>query len=66
MQTLREFREQKALTLADLGRQIGLSESQLSRIENGGRASPDTALALEKATGIPATAFIFGKAGKAA
>lgn len=39
---LRKLREQTSLTIVDLGTQVGLSKSTISRIENGERSVSDT------------------------
>jgi transcriptional regulator with XRE-family HTH domain len=55
METLRQYRKRKGLTLADLAPKIGVTEGQLSRIETTGKASLKTALAIQEETGVPAT-----------
>ena len=47
MTTLRDYRRAKGLTLTDLSVIAGVTESQLSRIERFGKASPEVALKLE-------------------
>jgi transcriptional regulator with XRE-family HTH domain len=51
--TAHALRVQRGLTIADLGRQSGLSPGMLSKIENGQvSASLDTLLALSRALGV--------------
>lgn len=40
-QKMREFRKKKSLSMADLGKTIGISESYVSLIETGKRDCPD-------------------------
>ena len=56
------YRRERALTLAGLKAalkgKVGLSESQLSRIETTGTSSLSTALKLAEATGLPVESFV--------
>jgi len=57
MTPLRAFRKKNKLTLGAVAPQIGVSESQLSRIEREGTASLDIALRLAELTAQPIEAF---------
>lgn len=72
---VREYRTKLGMTVADLGRQAGLSAGMLSKIENGVTSpSLSTLQALSRALNVPVTAFFrkfeeqrdatFVKAGK--
>lgn len=63
---LREYRRQRKLTLGDLCKVVGLSDSQLSRIEREGTHSLPTAIQLAEKTGLPVEAFAPVERGDAA
>jgi transcriptional regulator with XRE-family HTH domain len=55
---VREFRMKLSMTVADLGRQAGLSAGMMSKIENGVTSpSLSTLQALSRALNVPVTAF---------
>jgi transcriptional regulator with XRE-family HTH domain len=55
---VREFRMKLGMTVADLGRQAGLSAGMMSKIENGVTSpSLSTLQALSRALNVPVTAF---------
>jgi transcriptional regulator with XRE-family HTH domain len=55
---VREFRNKLGMTVADLGRQAGLSAGMMSKIENGVTSpSLSTLQALSRALNVPVTAF---------
>ncbi len=55
---VREFRVKLGMTVADLGRQAGLSAGMMSKIENGVTSpSLSTLQALSRALNVPVTAF---------
>jgi transcriptional regulator with XRE-family HTH domain len=55
---VREFRAKLGMTVADLGRQAGLSAGMMSKIENGVTSpSLSTLQALSRALNVPVTAF---------
>ncbi|CAH2601134.1 Helix-turn-helix domain-containing protein [Rhodovastum atsumiense] len=57
-QQVREYRTRLGMTVADLGRQAGLSAGMLSKIENGVTSpSLSTLQALSRALNVPVTAF---------
>ena len=66
MDTLRQYREGRGLTLAELASEIGVTESQLSRIERGAGTSLATAVKIEELTGIPAANLAKREEGEAA
>lgn len=49
---LRQYRTDRNLSLGEMAAQFGLTKSQLSRIERGTQTSLETALLIEKKTGI--------------
>ncbi len=57
MNPLRRHRKAKGLTLDDVAPDIGVSPSQLSRIEREGTASLEVAIKLARVTGDPVEAF---------
>ena len=64
MNALQEWMKAAGENDQSLQRKVGtVSRVQIRRIRLGeNKPSPDTALALEKVTGIPAADFIFGEA----
>lgn len=61
-QTLREARERKGWSLAQLARKAGMHKSTISRLENGVvQPLHATALALERALGLKPGQLIFQK-----
>jgi transcriptional regulator with XRE-family HTH domain len=55
--SLRQYRKDRKLTLVELSAKVGLSHSQLSRIELDGTHSLPTALKLVEVTGLPVETF---------
>ena len=66
METLRAYRRREKLTLGALAEKVGVTESQLSRIERSGKASLTTAARIEEVTGVPAAVVAQGLAEKRA
>lgn len=58
MNPLREFRRRENLTLQDVGATVGVTESQMSRIERKGTTKATVALRLAELTGLPAETFV--------
>ncbi|WP_367324580.1 HigA family addiction module antitoxin [Streptomyces sp. HUAS ZL42] len=57
-ETLKETLEELAISQADLARRTGLSTKHVNQIAQGiASLSPETALLLERATGVPATVW---------
>lgn len=50
--TLRTYRKERKLTLSHMADKFGMTAGQLSRIERGGATSLETALIIERLTGI--------------
>jgi transcriptional regulator with XRE-family HTH domain len=60
---IRHFRSERALTLDQLGEQVGLAASQLSLIENGRREPKlSTLQSLAQALGVPLAELLSGEA----
>lgn len=55
---LREYRQGRKMTLRELATIVGVSESQLSRIERDGTQSLERAVALATKTGLPVESFL--------
>ncbi|MEU0940983.1 ImmA/IrrE family metallo-endopeptidase [Embleya sp. NPDC005971] len=57
-ETLKEALEERGITQVDLARRTGLSTKHINQIVQGSAAlSPETALLLERVTGLPATVW---------
>lgn len=58
METLKDYRRQQVLTIADLANQAGVSKNTVSKAENGGSIYPSTIRKLAAALGVAPSELI--------